>query len=469
MDRPIAALVLAAGKGTRMKSALPKVLHPACGKPLVAWPIEAALAAGANPVVAVIGHGAEAVQAELQTRFGAVVRTALQAEQRGTGHAARVGLEALGDAAGTILIVYGDCPLLSADHLALLVERRTRANAPLALWTTRVADPRGYGRVVRGPDGGPVRIVEEKDATDAERALQEINPGVYAADATWLKGALAGLQPNNAQGEYYLTDLVATARAGGHAVVALEVPAEETLGVNDRAQLAEASGVLQRRLVRRAQLDGVSFLAPERVIVHAGVSFGTDVVIGPDVILTGATRVASEAHVGAGCVLHDTTVGSGAVLHPYSVCEGARIDQGCVVGPFARLRPGAVLEEGSHVGNFVELKKTRLGKGSKANHLAYLGDADIGARSNIGAGTITCNYDGVGKYPTQIGDEVFVGSNSTLVAPLTLGRGAYVAAGSVVTEPVPDDALALGRSRQVNKAGYAAALRGKNAARAKKP
>jgi len=193
------------------------------------------------------------------------------------------------------------------------------------------------------------------------------------------------------------------------------------------------------------------------------------VVIGPDVSLTGATRVASEAQVGAGCVLHDTTVGSGAVLHPYSVCEGARIDQGCVVGPFARLRPGAVLEEGSHVGNFVELKKTRLGKGSKANHLAYLGDADIGARSNIGAGTITCNYDGVGKYPSQIGDEVFVGSNSTLVAPLTLGRGAYVAAGSVVTEPVPDDALALGRSRQVNKTGYAAALRAKNAARAKKP
>ncbi|MBI1946129.1 MAG: bifunctional UDP-N-acetylglucosamine diphosphorylase/glucosamine-1-phosphate N-acetyltransferase GlmU [Deltaproteobacteria bacterium] len=468
MERNVAALVLAAGKGTRMKSALPKVLHPACGKPLVAWPVEAALAAGADPVVVVVGHGADAVRPLLAQRFPASVRTAVQQQQLGTGHAARVGLEALGEWSGSVLIVYGDCPLLTAESLTSLLELRARTAAPLALWTTRLDEPRGYGRVLRGDDGLPERIVEERDATAEQRRVTETNPGVYAADAAWLRSALARLEPKNAQAELYLTDLVALARADGRSVPALEVGALETMGVNDRAQLGEAAAALQARVVRRAQLDGVTFLSPATVAVDAQVRFGIDVTVGAHAVLTGATALESEVHIGAGCVLHDTTVATGTVVHPYSVCDGARIGKGCVVGPFARLRPGAVLEEGAHVGNFVEMKKARLGRGSKANHLAYLGDADIGAKANIGAGTITCNYDGIGKHRTVIGDEVFVGSNATLVAPVAIARGAYVAAGSTITADVPEDALAIGRGRQQNKAGYAAGIRAKNAERAQK-
>ncbi|MCC7071616.1 MAG: bifunctional UDP-N-acetylglucosamine diphosphorylase/glucosamine-1-phosphate N-acetyltransferase GlmU [Deltaproteobacteria bacterium] len=468
MERNVAALVLAAGKGTRMSSALPKVLHPACGKPLIAWPTEAALGAGASPVVLVLGHGGDVVERAVRRRFGDTVRTARQEAQLGTGHAARVGLEALGAWSGTVLIVYGDCPLLTSEHLAALVDLRHRTAAPLALWTTRVDDPHGYGRVLRGSDGLPERIVEEKDATPEQRRIDEINPGVYAADAAWLRTALGRLTPANAQGELYLTDLVAAARADGRGVATLEVDAKETQGVNDRAQLAAAAAVLQERVIRRAQLEGVTFLLPTSVVVDADVRFGVDVTVGPLVQLTGATDVKDEVVVGAGCVLHDTVVAAGSIIHPYSVCDGARVGEGCTVGPFARLRPGAVLDEGAHVGNFVEMKKARLGKGSKANHLTYLGDAEVGAGANIGAGTITCNYDGVGKYQTTIGDGVFVGSNATLVAPVTIGRGGYVAAGSTISADVPEDALAIGRGRQENKPGYAAGLRARNAERAKK-
>ncbi len=468
MERNVAALVLAAGKGTRMRSALPKVLHPACGKPLVAWPIDAALAAGAAPVVVVVGHGGDVVEQVVRRRFPAGVTTARQAAQLGTGHAALVGLGALGEWHGTVLIVYGDCPLLTTERLAALVDLRHRTAAPLALWTTRVDDPRGYGRVLRGSDGLPERIVEEKDATPEQRRINEINPGVYAADAAWLRGALGRLTPANAQGELYLTDLVAAARHDGRGVPTLDVDAHETHGVNDRAQLAAAAAALQARVIRRAQLDGVTFVLPSTVVVDAEVRFGVDVTVGPHVQLTGATAMGDEVSIGAGCVLHDTTVAPRAIIHPYTVCDGARVGEGCVVGPFARLRPGAVLDEGAHVGNFVEMKKARLGKGSKANHLSYLGDAEVGAGANIGAGTITCNYDGVGKYQTTIGDGVFIGSNATLVAPVTVARGGYVAAGSTITNDVPVDALAIGRGRQENKPGYAAGLRAKNAERAKK-
>jgi bifunctional UDP-N-acetylglucosamine pyrophosphorylase/glucosamine-1-phosphate N-acetyltransferase len=470
----VAAIILAAGQGTRMKSALPKVLHPACGKPLFAWPVEAALAAGASPVVLVVGHGRDQVEAEGGRRFGDKVRFAVQSEQRGTGHAARMALPALGASSsgfnGTVLVLYGDTPLLTVEKLVALVELRVRTGAPLALWTTHLADPTGYGRIVRGPDGLLDRIVEHKDATEAQRKIDEVNPGVYAVDAAFLRTALSSLQANNAQGEEYLTDVVAQARAIGHGVPTLEVPAEETLGVNDRAQLAEAAEVLQARVVRRAMLAGVTFEKPRSVVVHDDVRFGADVVVGPNVTLTGDTLLGAGVTIGAGVVLHDTQVGPACVVHPYSVCDGARLSGHVVVGPFARLRPGAVLEEGAHVGNFVELKKTRLGKGSKANHLAYLGDADIGAGTNVGAGTITCNYDGFGKHLTAIGDEVFVGSNATLVAPLTIHRRAYVAAGSTVTADVPEDAVVFGRARQENKAGRATQVRATAAARAgKKP
>jgi bifunctional UDP-N-acetylglucosamine pyrophosphorylase/glucosamine-1-phosphate N-acetyltransferase len=464
---PVAAVVLAAGKGTRMKSAIPKVLHPACGKPLVAWPVEAVIAAGAAPVVVVTGHGREHVEAALTGRFPGA-RMAHQAEQKGTGHAAQVALAALEGFSGTVLIVYGDCPLLTSTSLAALVELRARMGSPVALWTTRLQDPTGYGRIVRGKDGLLERIVEQRDASPSERAVDEINPGVYAVDATFLRAALGKLKANNAQGELYLTDIVALARDEGRAVPTLEVPAEETLGVNDRAQLAEAATVLRARVVRRAMLDGVSFVDPATAYVDATVRFGIDVLIGPHVTLAGSTTIGEGAQIGAGCVLTDTVVEPGVVMHPYSVCDSAKVGTRAIVGPFSRLRPAAVLEEGAHVGNFVELKKTRLGKGAKANHLAYLGDADIGAGTNIGAGTITCNYDGVGKHVTQIGDDVFIGSNSTLVAPVVVEKRAYVAAGSVVTERVPEDALALGRARQTNKEGYAKKVRDKTAAR-KKP
>ena len=442
-----------------MKSALPKVLHVACGRPLLAWPIEAVLAAGAAPIVVVTGHGKQLVEAELAGRFGAAVCTAHQSEQKGTGHAAQMALASLADFHGTVLVVYGDCPLLTSTSLLALVDLRARTGAQVALWTTKVTDPRGYGRIVRGADGLLEKIVEHKDASPAELALDEINPGVYAVDAGFLRSALARLKGDNAQGELYLTDIIAIARADGHGVPTYEVASSETVGVNDRVQLAEAAAVLRGRVVRAAMLEGVTFLDPASAYIDAEVRFATDVTVGPNVVLSGRTAIGEGAHIGTGVVLIDTIVEAGAVVHPYSVCDSAKIGVRAVVGPFSRLRPAAVLEEGAHVGNFVELKKTRLGKGAKANHLAYLGDADIGAGSNIGAGTITCNYDGVAKYVTSIGSGVFVGSNSTLVAPLVIGEGAYVAAGSVITEPVAADALAFGRARQSNKDGYASKVR----------
>jgi bifunctional UDP-N-acetylglucosamine pyrophosphorylase/glucosamine-1-phosphate N-acetyltransferase len=464
---PIAAVVLCAGKGTRMKSALPKVLHLACGRPLCAWSLDAALRLGGKPVVAVVGHGAEEVQVRLAALYGERVATALQADQRGTGHAVQMALPELEGFQGTVVLLYGDTPLLKAETLHALVAARVEAKAPLAVITTRLPDPTGYGRIVRDDKGALARVVEQKDATKAEQAIDEVNVGVYAVEAAFLRTALAQLTPNNAAGELYLTDIVGIARAAGQQISTLEIPLEETLGVNDRVQLAEASRILRRRIVRAAMLGGATFLDPDSVLVDATVQFGTDVIVGPNVVLTGQTSIGDHVEIGAGAVLHDVVVDAGAKVNAYSVCEDAHVGKSAHVGPFARLRPGAVLEEGSHVGNFVELKKTRLGKGSKANHLAYLGDADIGAGCNVGAGTITCNYDGIGKHKTTIGDGVFVGSNSTLVAPVVLGAGSYIAAGSTITKEVEKDALGLGRARQENKPGYVPALKARNAERAR--
>jgi bifunctional UDP-N-acetylglucosamine pyrophosphorylase / glucosamine-1-phosphate N-acetyltransferase len=460
------SVVLAAGKGTRMKSALPKVLFPLCGRPLCAWPVDAARAAGAD-VVVVVGHGADQVKARLAELYpDGRVTTALQAEQKGTGHAVMQALPALAGYDGTVLLLYGDTPLVTADGLRALAEKK--GAAPLALWTTRLPDPTGYGRILRDDQGRLIRIVEQKDASDVERRIDEVNPGIYAVDAAFLRRALSSLTTQNAQGEYYLTDLIEIARREGHDVVTLTVDAESTMGVNDRAQLAEAGAVLRRRVARRLMIDGVSIVDPASVYVDAGVQVDADAVLEPGVSLRGATRIGAGAIVGHGSVLVDTVVAAGARVQPYSVCEGAVVGVNAVVGPFSRLRPGADVGEEAHVGNFVEVKKTRLGKGAKANHLAYLGDSDVGAKTNIGAGTITCNYDGYGKYGTTIGEGVFVGSNSTLVAPLVLGDGAYVAAGSTVTKDVAPDALAIGRGKQENKDGYAAKLRARAKAKAGK-
>jgi bifunctional UDP-N-acetylglucosamine pyrophosphorylase / glucosamine-1-phosphate N-acetyltransferase len=459
MPRPhpsLAAVVLAAGKGTRMKSARAKVLHEVTGRPLAYFPVARALELGADRVVVVVGHQAEAVEAALTAALpGAPVRFALQAEQLGTAHAVLQARRALRGHAGPVLILSGDTPLLRAETLQAVVRARARARAPLALATMVLDAPRGYGRVVRDQGGKAVRVVEEKDASDAERAIQEVNAGLYCAEADFLWRALGRVGSGNAQGEFYLPDLVAMA-ADRARVATVQVPPAEASGVNDRTELARVGRVLVGRLAEAFARKGVTIEDPSRFDCDQGVEIGRDVNIEPGVRLRGHTRVGSGTTIGAGCILTDAVVEAGVTLKPYTVVEGARIASAAIVGPFSRIRPGSEIGEGAHVGNFVETKKTRLGRGSKANHLTYLGDAEIGEGVNVGAGTITCNYDGEKKHPTRIGDGVFVGSDSILVAPIEIGAGAYVAAGSTLTESVPPGALALGRARQVTKTGWVA-------------
>ncbi len=455
MERSLAAVVLAAGKGTRLKSKLPKVLHRLGGRPLAAYPITAALELEADPVVVVIGHEAARVQEELETVFPGQLRFVVQTEQLGTGHAARVGLEAVGTSAERVLILSGDVPLLGVPTLRELCAGPER----LRFLTTTLSQPFGYGRVVRSANDAVLRVVEEKDASEVERGLTEVNAGTYLAETTFLSGVLGGLSADNAQREYYLTDAVAAAaRAHDVAAVAVRDPLE-VQGVNNRAELAYLQDVQWRQKARDLMLDGVTILAPATVCIDPDVEVAPDVVIHPAAVLRGSTRVERDCEIGVGSVLDDAIVEANTVIHPYSVLESARVGPAASVGPFARLRPGTVLEEGAKVGNFVETKNTVLGPRAKANHLAYLGAARVGTKSNVGAGTITCNYDGVAKYATHIGADVFVGSNSTLVAPLEIRSGAYVAAGSTITEDVSEDALAFGRARQQNKDGRATAVR----------
>ncbi len=464
MTQPLATVVLCAGKGTRMKSDRAKVLHPILGRPLAYYPLARAFELGAGNVVAVVGHQAEAVQKELAAQFpGQPLSFALQATQRGTGDAVASARQALEGFKGAVLILSGDVPLLTTATLKRLLEAYRAGHGPLAMVSCRMTDPTGYGRVVRGEQGHVVRIVEHKDATEAQRHLHEVNAGLYVADAAFLWSALETLTPQNAQGELYLTDIVAKAAAAG-GVAVVEAPAEETAGVNDRAELADRATVLRARINRAHQVNGVTIVQPETVSIDEGVEVGPDAVLGPFVTLSGRCEIGAGAHVGQGCVLTDTTVGDGCELKPYSVLEEAVVGPRCHVGPFARLRPGSVLDEGVHVGNFVETKKAHLRQGVKAGHLSYLGDADIGAGSNIGAGTITCNYDGVNKHQTTLGEGVFIGSDTQLVAPVTVGAGAYIGAGSTVTRDVPADALMVSRAAAVVKAGWAARKRADQAA-----
>ncbi|HZZ85240.1 MAG TPA: bifunctional UDP-N-acetylglucosamine diphosphorylase/glucosamine-1-phosphate N-acetyltransferase GlmU [Anaeromyxobacteraceae bacterium] len=461
---PLAAIVLAAGKGTRMKSARAKVLHQVCGRPLAYFPVKRALSLGADPVVVVVGHQAREVEAALRAALpDAPLRFALQEEQLGTAHAVLSAKKALRGFEGSVVICSGDTPLLTEETLASVVDARRKAKAGLAFATMTLENPTGYGRVVHSHDGKLALIVEEKDATPEERRIQEVNAGLYCADAAFLWKTLAKVGQQNAQGEFYLTDLVALAAEGPGAVAARVSPVEAA-GVNDQEELSLAGRALTRRLAQRLMKSGVTLEDPERFLCDEGVEVGPDTVVETGVRLRGATRVGRGCVVGQGSVLTDTVLGDGVTLKPYCVTEQAEVRDGAIVGPFARLRPGADVGEGAHVGNFVELKKTRLGKGSKANHLTYLGDATIGEGVNVGCGTITCNYDGEKKHPTVIGDGVFVGSDSILVAPIEIGAGAYVAAGSTLTESVPPGALALGRARQVNKEGWAEARRVEKAA-----
>jgi|APLak6261675434_1056106.scaffolds.fasta_scaffold02209_2 bifunctional UDP-N-acetylglucosamine pyrophosphorylase/glucosamine-1-phosphate N-acetyltransferase len=455
MTQSLAAVVLCAGKGTRMKSDRAKVLHPILGRPLAWYPITSAYELGAQQVVAVVGHQADEVKAALTAGFPAQpLQFALQAQQRGTGDAVAAARGALTGFNGAVLILYGDVPLLTVDTLKRLLAAYNPAKGPLAMISCRLADPTGYGRVLRGANRRVEGIVEHKDATPEQLVINEVNAGIYVVDAKFLWGALERLTPQNAQGELYLTDIVSQAAKVGEVAV-IEAPAEETAGVNDRAELAQRAEVIRDRINLRHMRAGVTLMHPASTFIDAGVEIGPETTIGPNVSIHGECEIGANAIIGQGAVLTHTTLGDGAEVKPYSVLEEAVVGPKCHVGPFARLRPGSVLEEGVHVGNFVETKKARLRKGTKAGHLAYLGDADIGAGCNIGAGTITCNYDGVNKHETVLGAGVFIGSDTQLVAPVRVGDGAFIGAGSTITEDVPAGALSLSRTPQTTKEGWA--------------
>ncbi len=442
-----------------MKSAVPKVLHPVAGAAMVHWAIEAALGAGSDDVVLVVGHGREAVERAVHERFGARVGFAVQAEQRGTADAVRAGLSAVVPGVDEVMITYGDVPCVEAVTLRALGALRSASGAPLALLTTLVDDPRGYGRILRDPAGRVMAIREHRDCSPEEAKVREVNPGFYCVSRSFLEEALGRIGADNSQGEFYLTDLVALAARDG-TVASLAGDPTSLQGVNDRAELVRVEDLLLHRIAEEHRRAGVRIATGARV--ERDVVLAPDVSIGPGCVLRGRTRVGAGTVVDVGSVLDDTLVGEGVTIKPYSVLSRSQVETGAQIGPFAHVRPESHVEEGAHVGNFVELKKTRLRKGAKANHLAYLGDGDVGPGANIGAGTIFCNYDGARKHLTTIGAGAFVGSNSSLVAPVTIGAGAYVGSGSVVTVDVPADALAVSRARQVNKDGYAAKLRARN-------
>ena len=467
MTAPLAAVVLCAGKGTRMKSEKAKVLHPILGKPICAYPLMRALELGASPVVPVVGHQAEAVESAIRAQFPAApLRFALQKEQRGTADAVRSAESALKDFTGRVLILSGDVPLVRRETLEALSAAHDKAGGVLSLVYMSLADPSGYGRVIR--EGGKVaRIVEHKDATPEQRQVRECNAGIYLVESSFLWKALANIKNTNAQGEFYLTDLVEMAAAQG-LVATLEAEFGETAGVNDRVELNARAKDLQARINVQHMRNGVTLTDPATTYIEEGVVIGADTEIAPMVTLSGATVVGRNVTIGQGCVVYASSVADGTNMKPYTVLEEARVGERCILGPFSRLRPGTDLAEEVHLGNFVETKKARLGRGSKANHLAYLGDAKIGSGVNVGAGTITCNYDGVNKHLTELGDGVFIGSDTQLVAPVKVGDGAYVGAGTTVTKDVPPGSLAVSRAPQVIKEGWAEKKKARQAKSAEK-
>lgn len=444
----LAVIILAAGKGTRMRSALPKVLHRLSGVPMVEHVVNAARLLGPESISIVYGHGGEQVKAALPASD---LFWAEQAEQLGTGHAVAQAMPQITQ--DKVLILYGDVPLIQPDTLRRclsLVE-----DDSLCLITLGMTDPSGYGRILRDDMGNVCRIVEQKDASMEELCITEVNTGILACPRAFLAEVLPTLSCNNAQGEYYLTDVIAKAVEAGLAVNSVQ-PSQgwEVDGVNDRVQLARLERIHQRLLAERLMRDGVSLRDPARLDVRGQVDTAQDVSIDVNVVLEGKVVLGENVKIGPNCVIRDSVIGAGSVIEANSVIEGAEVGEHCKVGPFARLRPGAKLAREVHVGNFVEIKKTTLGVGAKANHLTYLGDAIIGAGVNVGAGTITCNYDGVNKFTTEIGDDAFIGSNSSLVAPVAIGKGATVGAGSVITNDVADNQLAVSRGKQRNIDGW---------------
>jgi len=446
---PLAVVILAAGQGKRMRSDLPKVLQPLAGRPLLEHVIDAARALDPASIHVVYGHGGGQVREALKSE---PVSWVLQPEQLGTGHALLQVAPHLGERE-RVLVLYGDVPLTRPSTLRQLLE--CAGPDALALLTVRLDDPTGYGRIVRDSRGGVRRIVEQRDAGKRELAIRECSTGVMVAPARSLKRWLARLTNDNAQREYYLTDVIAMAVRERVAVEPLVAPnPTEVLGVNDKAQLAEVEAALRQRRASELMLAGVTVIDPARLDVRGTVEAGRDVVIDANVILEGHVKLGDRVRIGAGCVLRETEIGSDTEILPLCVLDQALIGRSCRIGPFARLRPSSTLDEGVHVGNFVEVKNTQIGPQSKANHLTYLGDAVVGAGVNVGAGTVTCNYDGANKWQTRIGDGAFIGSGSMLVAPVEIGAGATIGAGSTITADAPQGQLTLGRAKQMSITGW---------------
>jgi len=458
MERSLTIVILAAGLGTRMKSRKAKVLHRAAGKPLVQHVIDTAVQlTPAERIFVVVGHQAEEVRQAVATPG---VRFIEQREQKGTGHAVACGREVLADLRGYLTVLYGDGPLLRAETLRRLYEQEREGDAAGVLLTAEMDDPTGYGRVIRGTDGRVTRIIEQKAATPEQLAIREANMGIYCFHSDLFWKHAGEMRPDNPACEYYLTDMAEILTRAGHRVEAMPIAdAREALGINTRVELAEVDRLLRERKLRELMLGGVTIEMPETVRIDGEVAIGIDTVVEPYAQIRGRTVIGENCRIGAGAILENSDLADDVEVGPYTIIGRSRLERGVHAGPFARLRMENHVAEGAHIGNFVELKKTRVGAGAKANHLAYLGDSEIGADVNIGAGTITCNYDGFQKHPTHIGEGAFVGSNSTLVAPIEIGAGAYVAAGSVITQPVPPDALGLGRAHQVIKDEWAAKRR----------
>jgi bifunctional UDP-N-acetylglucosamine pyrophosphorylase/glucosamine-1-phosphate N-acetyltransferase len=449
----LATVILAAGLGTRMKSDKAKVLHSVAGRPMIEYPVAIARAVGSSRVICVLGHQADAVRAAVEARFGAgSIEVALQAEQRGTGHAVLMTESLLDSHEGLVLILYGDTPLLSQQVLERLVHGASPTT--LTMMTARLPDPRGYGRVVRDGSGKFVRIVEEKDATAEQKRIDEINAGIYCGPARFFFDTLRSVGSNNAQGEIYLTDVMERA-ARELTVVTVSAGADEVMGCNDRVDVAKADRVIRLRLADELMRAGVAVRDPERLYVEPGVEVGRDTSLGPNVELRGKVKIGSGCVIEQGAVITDCTVGDRVHVKPYCVMSESTVANGVQIGPWCHVRPGSVIEDDVHLGNFVETKKTRMGKGAKANHLTYLGDADVGAKVNVGCGTITCNYDGYVKSKTIIGDGAFIGSDTQLVAPVTVGAGAVTAAGTTVYRDVPPGSLALTRPEMAIVEGWA--------------
>jgi bifunctional UDP-N-acetylglucosamine pyrophosphorylase / glucosamine-1-phosphate N-acetyltransferase len=457
-------VILAAGKGTRMKSDLPKVLHHVGGAPMLGYVLNAGFSLNPASATVVVGHMAENVRASIASAWPSVT-TVVQEPQLGTAHAVMQAEPVLQGQSGTVVLLYGDVPLLRPESVQKLLAHHQERDAVLTVLTASVKNPKGYGRIVRDGAGQVERIVEERDASEEQRAIAEINSGIYAFALEPLFDALRQIATTNSQNEYYLTDLVEIYRRQGRTVEALAIDdPDELLGVNSREELARMNAILRDQRNRQIMASGVTLVDPATTWIGPDVEIGQDTVIQPNVYLEGRTQIGRNCEIQAGVRIIDSTLADQVLVQNYTIIRNSNVASGAILGPFTHIRPESTIESGAHVGNFVELKKTRLGAGSKANHLAYLGDATIGERVNVGAGVITCNYDGVKKHPTIIEDGVFVGSDSQLVAPVRIGNDSYIAAGSSITEDVPSGALAISRGRQTNKEGWAAKKKAMQAA-----